>query len=102
MLYSFTYSAEFLSSKFDAELLSRAIPKAEEEFNNLPREKGHRRKITVSINSQKKCLDITLDCDVDLDPDNYLIAAQYFSKVLSSQPGMEDYIVDGNLLRKIG
>lgn len=97
-MYSYLFPAHFICNQFDVSLLTIVIPAAVKIYNALPRKAGHRKNITVSINPINKCLDITLASDIWLAPINYLRAAQYFSKVLASQPGMSSYVADGRLL----
>lgn len=89
---------DLLSNQFNVALLTGAIPVAEKLFNSLPRKVGHKKGIDVKINARKSCFDITLTSDIPLSANNYLRAAQYFSKVLAIQPGMSKYIVGGRLL----
>lgn len=97
-MYSYSFTAYFISNQFNVSLLTSVVPVAEIIYNTLPRKVGHKKKIAVKVNSINRCLDITLDSDICLNPNNYLRAAQYFSKALASQPGMSGYIVDGRLL----
>lgn len=95
-----SFEAYFLSPLFNAALLRGTVSAAESIYNSLPRKYGKRKQISVTVNSQKKCLEITLYSDTILSSINQLRASQYFSKVLSKQPGMGAYIIDKRLLRQ--
>lgn len=98
MLYNYSFKAYFLYSGFNVTLLNSVIPSSVTLYNSLPRKAGHKKHLSVRINTTQRCLEMYLGSDIEIDPINYLRAAQYFSKVLSLQPGMGSYIVDGRLL----
>lgn len=98
MPYSYSFKAFFIHTAFNNSLLNTAVPTAEKLFNSVPRKKGHKKHLTVRINTQQRFLEFDLQSDVKLDPINYLRSSQYFSKALSLQPGMAGYIVDGRML----
>ncbi len=98
-MYSYNFSAYFLCRYFNAALLQTVIPTVVGIFNSLPRKKGTRMKIDVSINTSNECLDITLRTEKMCQPRNCLRRMQYFSKILAKQPGMGNYVINGELLR---
>lgn len=95
-MYTYRYSAYFISKFFNVTLLNQIIPGATNNYNNLPR-KSYKH-IAVSVNATNKCLDIVLTSNRPLSPVNYLRGIQLFSKLLATHPGMGSYIVDGRLL----
>ena len=95
-MYKYHFSAYFVSGLFNLQLLNQVIPVAERIFNSLSRK--NYKNISIKINSIHNCLDIILVSSISLDSVNYLRSIQYFSKILSLQPGMGQYIVDGRLL----
>lgn len=96
--FVYSFEAYFVSTLFNVALLRGTVSAAEGIYNLLPRKYGKRKQISVTVNSQKKCLEITLYSDSILSSVNQLRASQYFSKVLSKQPGMGAYIIDKRLL----
>ena len=98
-MYSYCFDAYVTSNLFNASLFSSAVPVSQKRFNALRRKKGRKKFIEVCVDVLNHCLHIELYSDVRLEADNYLRAAQYFSKVLAKQPGMSRYITsDGRLL----
>ncbi len=98
-MYYFNFSAYFVCGKFNAALLQAVIPTVVGIFNSLPRKQGTRMRIDVSINTSNECLDITLGTEKMCQPRNCLRRMQYFSKILAKQPGMRNYVINGELLR---
>lgn len=96
--YAYSFEAHFVSPLFDVVLLQGTVSAAESIYNSLPRKYGKRKQISVTVNSQKKCLEIILYSDMIISLGNQLRVSQYFSKVLSKQPGMGSYIIDKRLL----
>ena len=96
MMYRYKFRAYFVSGLFTPVLLSQAVPVAERIFNSLGRK--NYKHVTITINTTRKCLEITLESSIPLAAVNYLMSIQYFSKSLALQPGMGQYIVDGRLL----
>lgn len=98
MRYKYSFEAYFICDLFNVKLLKEVIPAAVKMFNALPRKKDHDKQISVTINEQKRCLNFELQSDISLQRINFLRASQYFSKALSLQPGMSNYIVGGRIL----
>lgn len=94
--YTYTFDAFFVSKLFQTSILIPAITNAENIYNALPRK--NKKQINVNINTAKRCLEINLYSAIPIAPKNWLRASQYFSKILSTQVGLKNYIVAGRRL----
>lgn len=98
-MYKYRFKAEFVSSYFEPKILQTAIKNSENTFNALKRKAS--KHLDVRLDEKNGSLDIELSTDIYLAAPNYLRAVQYFSKVLSTQPGLEKYICGRRLLRRL-
>lgn len=96
----FSFKAYFVSPLFNPAILSRTVPAAERAFNALPRRVGRRKQVNVFVNVANNCLDIDLYTDLPVASGEELRVAQFFSKELSTQPGMAAYITHKRLLKQ--
>lgn len=97
-MFNYQFCVFFISPIFNSQLLQTVIPSAVSSFNQLPRKAGRRMRIAVTVDSVRECLNIDLDTEKPQNVKSCLRTAQYFSKVLKSQPGMSGYVVGGRLL----
>lgn len=97
MPYKYCFNVYFIHNLFNTVVLIPAVKNAENVFNILPRK--NRKQISVKVNTSQKCLEIVMLSAIPINRINWLRSMQYFSKVLSMETGMNDYITsNGRLL----
>lgn len=98
-MFYYKFKAYFLSNLFNPAILIPAINNTEISFNRLHRKNF--KHISATVDNVNKCLDVTLYSTIDIDRVNWLRAAQYFSKELSKEPGLNSYIYKRRLLERL-
>lgn len=98
--YKYKFDVAFFCGLSATSDILTAIKNAEQRFNSIQREAGQRKHLTVHIN-ENGGLTYELSSENQIDERNRLLCTQQFSKDLSTEPGMESYVVPDRMMERV-
>ena len=96
-MFNYRFKVEFVAGITATDSIKPAILRVQEKFNNLHRK--NYKHLNVSIDTDGSLI-YELQSDIKIDIKNRLRCTQYFSKELSKEDIMNDFVCPNRLMKR--